>query len=78
MHHSFLGELPPTWTDYQKNIQKTFPYLYDNKYLFANSPTLNHQAESKMTGLSQCFTAMRQLAKREERERKPALQIEIA
>jgi len=36
-----------------------FPNIYDNKYLFANSPTLNKMTRQRNTGLESCFTAMR-------------------
>jgi hypothetical protein len=59
VYYRFIEDLPPSWNEYKHKIHAMFPYIYDNKYLFANSPSLNHQVAGKMTGLENCFVAMR-------------------
>ena len=54
-----IDELPPDWSTYRNKVSQLFPYLFDNKYLFANSPTLNSKTDKNITSLSSCFTAMR-------------------
>jgi hypothetical protein len=74
----FHESLPETWSSYKEKVHSMFPCLYDNKYLFANSPTLSYLATQKMTGLENCFTGMCELAKKEERSGEAKVKIEIA
>ena len=55
----FQESLPSTWTEYKRKIHAIFPHLYDNKYLFASSPTLNNMIPQNQTGLQNCFVSMR-------------------
>lgn len=56
------------WGQYRCKIRESFPYVYDNKYLFASSPILNNLALDKQTGLENCFLGMRALEKHEHSE----------
>jgi hypothetical protein len=59
IYHRFVSELPPDWNTYRHKLKGLFPSVYDNKYLFANSPTLNKMVQQRNTSLETCYRAMR-------------------